>query len=74
MMVRVQQFSLSTAIIAFWLISYYRVDARNAGGDAPLSPPCDPPSGSAFSTKIIINNGGFILITQFQREWLLPIY
>ena len=25
----------------------------NGGGDAPLSPPCDPPSGKEFSTKII---------------------
>ncbi len=28
-----------------------KADARNEGGGAKLSPPCDPPSGREFSTK-----------------------
>ena len=51
-----------------------RADARNEEGDAPLSPPCDPPSGKVFSTKIIFNKGRFIFIIQtvkIHRELLL---
>ena len=43
------------------------------GGDAPLSPPCDPPLGKEFSTKIIFDKGRFIFIIQsvkIHRELL----
>ncbi len=47
-----QQFSLNTAIIASYLYpALGGADARNEGGDAPLSPPCEPPLGRGFSTK-----------------------
>ncbi len=31
-----------------------RADARNEGGGAKLSPPCDPPSGKDFLRKLFL--------------------
>jgi hypothetical protein len=42
-------------------------DARNEGGDAPLSPPCDPPSGKDFLRKLsLIKAGLFLLFNQLK--------
>ena len=53
-----QQFPLSTAKIAsFFYPALGGADARNAGGDAPLSPPYDPPSGKESRQESFLQAG-----------------
>ena len=52
-----------------------RADARNAGGDAPLSPPCDPPSGKESRQESFLQRE--LLLKDISRDgcWQLrPLY
>ena len=68
-----QPFPLSTAAMASCLYpALGGADARNEGGDAPLSPPCDPPSHKESSLQRELLGERYLLSPLTIRKMTTP--